>query len=188
MKYIDINRKFTDAVNSYLAQGYILNSTTMSGSEGEIAHIDLTNGSEVIRIFLREFSDFVETDGGVELIVGRASADVIPNEARERQTIWNGKLEVISHEAFYKLNGYRGNDFYGTKEEAKAASEKRLNRHIGRMTDTTPKDVTEKAAPVVKKYVREKFNIRRIKMDSIKVTKQNGVYTVAYNGYRAQLH
>lgn len=42
MKYIDINRKFTAAVSSYMMQGYTLNSSTMGGSQGEVAHIDLT--------------------------------------------------------------------------------------------------------------------------------------------------
>lgn len=44
MKYIDINRKFTETVSSYIAQGYIINTASMSGSQGEVAHIDLTNG------------------------------------------------------------------------------------------------------------------------------------------------
>ena len=46
MKYIDINAKFTAAVNNYLAQGYIINTASMSGSQGEVAHIDLTNGKQ----------------------------------------------------------------------------------------------------------------------------------------------
>lgn len=32
MKYIDISRKFTAAVNSYMMQSYTLNSSTMGGS------------------------------------------------------------------------------------------------------------------------------------------------------------
>lgn len=43
MKFIDINREFTAAANSYMAQGYYINAGTMGGSQGEVAHIDLTN-------------------------------------------------------------------------------------------------------------------------------------------------
>ena len=47
MKFIDINRKFTAAVSSYMAQGYYINAASMSGSQGEIAHIDLTDGKQM---------------------------------------------------------------------------------------------------------------------------------------------
>ena len=38
MKFIDINREFTAAANSYMAQGYYINAGTMGGSQGEVAH------------------------------------------------------------------------------------------------------------------------------------------------------
>ena len=37
MKFIDINREFTAAANSYMAQGYYINAGTMGGSQGEVA-------------------------------------------------------------------------------------------------------------------------------------------------------
>ena len=40
----DINELFTKVVNKYLAKGYVFNLNTMSGSQGEIAKVDLTNG------------------------------------------------------------------------------------------------------------------------------------------------
>ena len=52
MKFIDINREFTAAASSYMAQGYYINAGTMGGSQGEVAHIDLTNGAEIIRVLL----------------------------------------------------------------------------------------------------------------------------------------
>jgi len=105
MKYIDINRKFTAAVSSYMMQGYTLNSSTMGGSQGEVAHIDLTNGTEIIRVLLKGFSDYTEmvADGGIELIVGRVTDDVHPNKANEYRTVWNDRLEVISSEGVLDL-------------------------------------------------------------------------------------
>lgn len=191
MKYIDINRKFTAAVSSYMMQGYTLNSSTMGGSQGEVAHIDLTNGTEIIRVLLKGFSDYTEmvADGGIELIVGRATDDVHPNKANEYRTVWNDRLEVISSEKFYKLSGSRDDEpFYGTEDEAKAAMEKRFSRYTSRDTYRTPKDITAKAAPVVKRYIHEKFGVRRVKMEDIKVTKHKGVFTVTYHKHVAQLH
>lgn len=46
MKFIDINREFTAAASSYMAQGYCINAGTMGGSQGEVAHVDLTNGTD----------------------------------------------------------------------------------------------------------------------------------------------
>lgn len=36
MKFIDINREFTAAASSYMAQGYYINAGTMGGSQGEL--------------------------------------------------------------------------------------------------------------------------------------------------------
>ena len=56
MKFIDINREFTAAASSYMAQGYYINAGTMGGSQGEVAHIDRTNGTEIIRELLPTFT------------------------------------------------------------------------------------------------------------------------------------
>lgn len=50
MKYIDINQKFTAKVAEYIAKGYTINIATMSGSQGEVAHVDLTDGKQVVRV------------------------------------------------------------------------------------------------------------------------------------------
>lgn len=191
MKYIDINRKFTEAVSSYMMQGYTLNSSTMGGSQGEIASIDLTNGTEIIRVLLKDFTDYksMVTNGGVELIVGRATGSIRPNKAREYQTVWNERLEIISTEKFYELSGHRDDEpFYGTEDEAKTATEKRFNRYKNRRVNNTPEDITDKAAPIVKKYIHENFGVRRVKMEDIKVTKHKGMVTVTYHKHVAQLH
>ena len=125
MKFIDINREFTAAANSYMAQGYYINAGTMGGSQGEVAHIDLTNGTEIIRVLLTTFNNYLGTEG-VELIVGRVKDDIKPNQEDRWSTVWNERLEVISSKKFYRLNNRAQDGFYGTEEEANAAEEKRL--------------------------------------------------------------
>lgn len=187
MKFIDINRDFTAAASSYMAQGYYINAGTMSGSQGEIAAIDLTNGTEIIRVLLNTFNDYHGTEG-VELIVGRVKDDVKPNQEDRWSAVWNERLEVISSEKFYRLNRRAQNEFYGTEKEADAVKEKRSARYKSRRCDDSMVDVAEKAAPVVKKYIHEKFGVRRVKMDDIKVIKYRGHYTVTYHKHVAQLH
>ena len=41
---------------------------------------------------------------------------------------------------------------------------------------------------MVKKYILEKFGVRRVKMDDIKDVKHGGRYTVTYHKHAAQLH
>ena len=58
MKYIDINQKFTAKVAEYIAKGYTINAATMSGSQGEVAHVDLTDGKQVVRVLLDSFTEY----------------------------------------------------------------------------------------------------------------------------------
>lgn len=164
MKFIDINREFTAAANSYMAQGYYINAGTMGGSQGEVAHIDLTNGTEIIRVLLTTFNNYLGTEG-VELIVGRVKDDIKPNQEDRWNTVWNERLEVISNKKFYRLNNRAQDGFYGTEEEANAAEEKRFDRYKSRRSNDSAVDVTTKAAPMVKKYIHEKFGVRRVKIN-----------------------
>lgn len=82
MKFIDINRKFTAAVSSYMAQGYYINAASMSGSQGEIAHIDLTDGKQIVRVLLDSFTEWEDYNQleGLKLVVGIAADNVKPND------------------------------------------------------------------------------------------------------------
>ena len=55
MNQNDINRMFTEKVTELIAQGYQINPATMSGSQGEYAHVDLRKGTEIIRVLLGNF-------------------------------------------------------------------------------------------------------------------------------------
>lgn len=97
MKYSDINKMFTTEVNKYLEQGYRFNTASMNGSQGELAKVDLTNGTEIIRIVARTFSKEWDKQG-VELFVGRVAEKegIRPDVAYCVNTIWNGRLEQVS--------------------------------------------------------------------------------------------
>ena len=40
----DVNKEFTNIVNGYLNKGFTISATTMSGTQGEHAKVDLTDG------------------------------------------------------------------------------------------------------------------------------------------------
>ena len=134
MKYSDINKMFTTEVNKYLAQGYRFNTASMNGSQGELAKVDLTNGTEIIRIVARTFSKEWDKQG-VELFVGRVAEKegIRPDVAYCVNTIWNGRLEQVSSQRFYEVNGYGDPDkFYGTEADAEAVSKVRMSRYAQR--------------------------------------------------------
>lgn len=190
MKYIDINAKFTAAVSSYIAQGYIINTASMSGSQGEAAHIDLTNGKQIVRVLLDGFSEWEDYNqlGGLKLVVGITTDNVKPNDNQRRDVIWNNRLKVISCEKFYEVSSsFDDSAFYGTREEATAANKKRFERYC-RRDCRIKKYLPEKASPLVKEFVHRKFGLKRVVVSNIQITKQSGVYTVTYNQHSAQLH
>lgn len=124
MKYESINKRFTETVAEWMAKGYHINTASMGGSQGEVAHLDLTDGKEIIRIVLdnfHEWDEFANYDG-LELIVGRCTDDVKPDSGRTWGTLWNNHLEIITFERFYQIGREKrnGDKWYGTKDEADA--------------------------------------------------------------------
>ena len=87
----DIRKVYTDQVAQLLNQGYTIFPDTMGGCQGEIAHIDLTKGSEILRVLLERGLCWDHLDDGfhgdvVTLTVGRASPDTYVSDN------WDGHL------------------------------------------------------------------------------------------------
>ena len=190
MKYADINKKYTAIIAEYLANGYTINTRTMSGSQGDYAHIDLTNGSEVIRIMVDTFHDWTDISlEGLEIIVGRADSEVEPNSENDYHTLWNTKLDIISRERFYEIGADRRHGkFYGTLEEATAAQQLKVQRYIAKHQDSKPEDITARAMEIAKRIIRREFKVKRINEAKVTVTKRNGTYAINYNGKVYRLH
>ena len=134
MNYADINKRYTATVAEYMAKGYTINTRTMTGSQGDYAHIDLTDGTEVIRILVDTFHEWTDVSlDGLEIIVGRADGEVKPNSENDYHTLWNNKLDIISQERFYEIGADRHHrKFYGTLEEAAAAQQLKFKRYAAK--------------------------------------------------------
>ena len=90
----DINRIFTEKVSELLAQGYQIHTSTMPGSQGEIAHVDLSNGSEILRVLLDRDHDWRAAYGDLFRIAVGRNTDRLHGGWDD--TIWNGRLEILS--------------------------------------------------------------------------------------------
>ena len=104
MNQNDINRIFTEKVTELIGQGYQINPATMSGSQGEYAHVDLRKGTEIIRVLLDDGSDYEEGVDFMRLVVGRCTDQIrMGTFDRLGNTIWNNKLEIFFEIKFAKI-------------------------------------------------------------------------------------
>lgn len=190
MKYANINERYTEIVTEYLVKGYTINTRTMTGSQGDYAHIDLTDGTEVIRIMVDTFHEWTDTSlDGLEIVVGRADSEVRPNSHTDYHTLWNNKLEIISKERFYEIGeDRRHGKFYGTYEQAVTAHQVKLQRYIAKRQNSKTEDLTPKAMEIAKRIIRREFGVKRICEADVKVSKYSNGYTVSYKGKAYRLH
>ncbi len=182
MRLKEINQRFTEIVADFISKGYIINTTTMNGSQGEISKIDLTDGVEIIRVVVDTFSDWRNDIEGVSITVGRAWGAGKPHTS-DGVTIWSNKLEILHVEQFYKIGESRkSGNYYGTEKEAKAATAVRHKRYGYRKRWREVEDFTDKAMEIAKKVISREFGYKKIAEKEIDVKKIDGKYIVSYRG------
>lgn len=118
--YIDIegiSAIATAKVAEYIADGYILNTGTMSGSQGDILKVDLVKGGKTVRI--RMFDTYAGNRGNTVHV--ETSVYACGFEGGKAATLWNGDGDVIDTRSFYSITDYSpfGKLIY-TEDEAEA--------------------------------------------------------------------
>ena len=155
----DIRRIYTEKVNELLAKGYIIHPETMSGSQGEIAHIDLTNGSEILRVLIDSHGNYGEGYGDTYSIrVGRCT-----DEIRGRwSTIWNNRLEILSEIKLDKIS----ENFYTSPEEGQRMAELRFSRWKNRKCETR-RELGGAYKSVALRWLRRQPRMKSCKLEDI---------------------
>ena len=155
----DIRKMYTRKVTELLSQGYDIYPETMGGSQGEIAHIDLSNGSEILRVLLEKDSAYDDNYGDtVRIAVGRCTDRLHGNW----QTIWNEHLEILSE---IKLAQIR-EDFYTTMEAGKrmaAIRHERWRRHLA----DRPQDMGDACKSVGLRWLRKQPRMKTCQLSDI---------------------
>lgn len=198
----DIENVYTDTVKDYLNKGYRIYYSTMGGSQGEIAKIDLTNDKEVIRILLGSKTEnyrehpihkYMDLDY-LTIIVGR-NTDKLRGDSFS-DIIWNEHLELISEIRFYKI-GRRNNSFFGTKQEAIDAMLKYYERLKFRSFDWAEERIeinSDEAKRIVLPFVKRQYKCKSATVKDIekieKVIPKNGkvYYMVQVKGKRYKMN
>lgn len=135
------------------------------------------------------FGSFDNPLNGLEIIVGRADSEVIPNSENDYHTLWNTKLDIFSRERFYEIGADRCHGkFYGTMEEATAAQELKYKRYAAKWQTSKAEDITAKAMEIAKRIIRREFKVKRICEADVTVSKYSGTYAVKYRNKVYRLH
>ena len=116
----DVRRIYTQKVSELLAKGYQIHYETMSGSQGELAHIDRSDGNEILRVLLERDGNYGGSYGSiVRLRVGRCNEDI-----SRTHTIWNERLDTLFEIEWDQISG----NYYTTREEGARMAAVRLER------------------------------------------------------------
>ena len=185
----DIRRIYTEKVTELLAKGYIIHPETMSGSQGEMAHIDLTNGSEILRVLIESKHIIGRRLYGDTLIirVGRCT-DTIDSCWR---TIWNDRLETLSEIKLAKIS----DNFYTTPEEGMRMAEVRLSRYDWRVHNRDQRTELGDAYKLVAlRWLRRQPRMKTCRLEDIdrmvKLTRKDKLvcYEITAKGKEYRLH
>ena len=128
MKFADINKKFSEAVAEKLANGFQICCNTMSGSQGEIAHVNFINAEgDHYTLMLDQCPSLGSEKIWLHrLVITWAKSKELKGDFNGRTcvTFWRGEnyVEVISQQCYWKVSE---NYFVDSKEEAKRISDVR---------------------------------------------------------------
>lgn len=112
----DISKFYTNSLNTYLTEGYTVNITSMSGSQGEDAKIDLVKGDYVVRILAD--SEYVIGFGDIYKIL------VLSYKNTGSDLYWNNRGNILDEYYFIRTKDRRN---YRIADEDEVAQIK-LNR------------------------------------------------------------
>ena len=198
----DIENLYTDTIKEYLDNGYRIYYSTMGGSQGEIAKIDLTNDKEVIRILLCSKTEYYREHpihkymdlDYLTIIVGRNTDKLIGDSFVD--IIWNQHLELISELRVYKI-GRKNNSFFGTKQEAIDAMCKHYERFKFKSFNWAEERIeinSNEAKRIVLPFVKRQYKCKSATVKDIekieKVIPKNGkvYYMVQVKGKRYKMN
>lgn len=169
MRYAEINKMFTEKVAEYLANGYVINTGSMNGSQGNIASVDLTDGKDIVIVMLdRCHKEWVD---GVKLSVGCVKDDYRgePNTNR-MPTIWHSDLDIIFEDSFY-LAGIKADDWYVSEDELDEVMKIEAKRWEACYSPST-KTFDDRANKIAVNYVKRQPKCKTAKASEIKVTRE----------------
>lgn len=171
MKRQDIDHIYTELVADLLQRGYQIYPYTMGGSQGEWAHIDLSNGSEIVRVLIESEMSCGETYGDIVKITLGKCTDRIRGGLHD--VIWNNNLEVSFQIRFARIS----KSFYTSPEESERMADVRFARYKDRQTEI-PADLSDAYKSVALRWLRKQPRMKTCQLGDI----EKMIRTTTYNG------
>ena len=154
----DVRRIYTQKVSELLAKGYQIHYETMSGSQGELAHIDLSDGNEILRVLLEREGNYGGSYGSiVRLRVGRCNEDL-----SRTHTIWNERLDTLFEIEWDQISG----NYYTTREEGVRMAAVRLERWR-RRGHTSPVELGAAYKSAALRWIRRQPRMKSCRVEDI---------------------
>lgn len=199
MKKKDIEAIFSQKVAEYLANGYTINTTTMSGHQGEIAKIDVRKGDEIVRILLESTSEYArEFHARRELVILTVGRNTDPQVLKDNnnpfdtfcRTLWNDKIEPIEQRRFYQINSRA--DFFTENVEAYDAMLKKQISRYQNSDEPVKKQLHGLAEQIGQRFIRRKLGKTRVSIADIRVFNNTydgrAHYSVEWHGHSYGIH
>jgi len=164
----DLDRIYTAKVTELLAQGYQIHTGTMRGSQGELAHIDLSKGSEIIRVLMEQKYDrHSECGDCISIRVGRNTE---PLRGGWDDSIWNERLETLSEIKLAKVT----DNYFTTMEEGETISNKRMSRWQRDTDQNEHKKLGDAYKSIALRWLQKQPRMKTCRLDEIEsVTRVN---------------
>jgi hypothetical protein len=162
MDRTDLNRLFTEKVTELIAQGYVINTGSMRGSQGEIAKVDLRKGDEIIRVMMlhnSRWSSGYDYNGIFEIIVSRNTDRILDNWD---DTLWSHHMEAISQIELARVS----NNHFVSLEEAREMVNKRNARWRAKRKPNR-KVLGEAYKSIALRYVQRQPRMKSCKLSEI---------------------
>lgn len=180
MKRSDINKVFNQKVLEYMMNGYIINTETMSGSQGEEGKVDLLKGDTLVRVWLDREHHLRVTDdwSGVTLVlrVGKWKYKMVGSY----DTAWMKDFDILDEIKFYDVS--RDDKWYTDNlEDALDSMEKNSSRTISHRKSRATLINDEWAKDIAVKYLKRKLGYKRVCRDNVRVFRKDNKYYVGYN-------
>lgn len=163
----DVDRIFTEKVSALITQGFQINPATMGGSQGEIAHVDLCEGDEILRVRLERESGWGEEPGYLSLTVGRCTEPLRNDSFNRHEAVWNHKLEIISEIKFASATlSLYDSPVYLDMASGVEAAEKRRRRREARHIPTW-RELPDASKSIALRWLRKQKGFKTCRLDEI---------------------
>lgn len=189
MKMNAIDKKFSEIIAQYLANGWTINSKSMRGSQGEDCKVDLVKGDELVRVWMESIynsSKYMWRECVLCLRVGTWNRPATDSTERNI-TVWMGDFNIFCEMVFYKI---ADNWYVDNLEEAQSIKKVQIDRL--RKYNRTPLDtqivhlISDDAMHTAIKFLKNKVGYKRISWYDIHVCKRvysyGAKYVINYKG------